>query len=330
MKKQENKWIKIAGYLANEMNDKQEQEFLLDLQDNQLLKNDYDLMKKTWKRFEENPEEKYLDSSAAWNKLKYRIAEDGMLDEDPVTHHLNQRRTILRVAATILMILAIGLPSVYFALNNRPVAGTIEHISEEGVLTVDLPDGSRVFLNKGSSMDYHKSFEDERSINLKGEGYFDVMSNPKKPFNVNTGRVVVTVLGTSFNVKESNGKEVEVYVESGSVQVSMNDKEEAIILEPGQLATAAEGLVTGEQEDANYLSWKTKDFKFVDESIEDILHVLTESYHVEVLSDHVSLEGKRLTTTYNDQSFDAILSTICLAHNMNYEKDGKVYILHSN
>ncbi len=327
MTTQQDKWIKIAGYLANEMNEQEEQEFLLDMKDNQLLKNDYDLMRKTWKQFEENPEEKYRDSGAAWDTLKNRITKDGMLGEETVQHHITSRQLFLRIAAAILVIVAVGIPSVYFAVQNAPATATIEHNSVDGVLTVDLPDGSRVFLNKGARLNYKRSFEEKREIKLRGEGYFDVMSNPKKPFSVNTGRVVVTVLGTSFNIKESENREVEVFVESGSVQVSMDEINESIILKPGQLGKANVKLETGVQENVNYLAWKTKDFKFVDESIEDILDVLTASYHVEIVSDNVSLQGKRLTTAYNDQSFDAILSTICLAHNMDYEKEGKVYIL---
>lgn len=330
MTTQQDKWSKIAGYLAKEMNEEQEKEFLLDMQDNQLLKNDYDLMMKTWKQFDENPEEKYMDSSAAWNALKNKISKDGLLNEEELQYRITGRQQFLRIAAVIVMILAVGVPSLYFAIQKAPATASIEHSSVDGVLTVDLPDGSRVFLNKGAKLNYKRSFEEKREVNLRGEGYFDVMSNPKKPFNVNTGRVVVTVLGTSFNIKESKDREVEVYVESGSVQVSMDEIKESIILKPGQLGTASEILETSAQENANYLSWKTKDFKFVDESIEDILKVLTSSYHVEVVTDNISLQGKRLTTAYNDQSFDAILSTICLAHNLDYEKEGKVYILQSN
>ena len=330
MSTQQDKWIKIAAYLANEMNDKEEKEFLQNLQENQILKNDYDLMRKTWKEFEENPEEKYKESGTAWDTLKSKITNDGLLTVEPLQHRITVRQQLLRIAAVIVMILAVGIPTVYFSIQNAPVSANIEHNSVDGVMTVDLPDGSRVFLNKGASLRYKPSFEEKREVNLKGEGYFDVMSNPERPFNVNTGRVIVTVLGTSFNIKESNNREVEVFVESGSVQLSMNEIKESIILKPGQLGTASESLKAMDQVNENYLSWKTKDFKFVDESIEEILEVLTASYHVEIMTDNVSLQGKRLTTAYNDQSFDAILSTICLAHNMDYDKEGKVYILQSN
>ncbi len=331
MKTRNDKWIRIAAYLADEMNEKQKQEFLMELQDNQLLNNDFKLMKNTWIQYDITPDEKYQDTGPAWLTLKGRIQSDGMILEKVKNHNTSRRQYMLRIAAAILLVLAIGVPSLYFSLQNTSdFSSTIEHNSANGILTIDLPDGSRVFLNKGATLKYKKSFEEKREVNLNGEGYFKVMSNPKRPFHVNTGKVVVSVLGTSFNVKqlEKNNK-VEVFVESGLVELSINDIKETIILEPGQLGMASGELSKTSQENINYLSWKTKDFKFVDESVVEILDVLKQSYHVEVLAKNVSLDGRRLTTSYNDQSFDAILSTICLALNMDYEKEGKVYILQS-
>lgn len=331
MTSRSNKWTRIAAYLADEMNEKQKQKFLLELQDNQLLKNDYYLMKSTWKQYDATPDEKYQDTGLAWRFLMGKIQSDGMMIDEVNNRKHSGRLSFLRIAALILLVLAIGVPSLYFSLQDTSIfSSTIEYNSVNGVLTVDLPDGSRVFLNKGATLKYKKSFEEKRKVNLNGEGYFDVLSNPKRPFHVNTGKVVVTVLGTSFNVKQlDRNNSVEVFVESGLVELSMNDVSETIILEPGQLGMASDKLSRIVQKNENYLSWKTKEFKFVDESVEKILDVLKQSYHVKVVTENISLEERRLTTSYKDQSFDAILSTICLALNMDYEKEGEVYILQS-
>jgi transmembrane sensor len=137
------------------------------------------------------------------------------------------------------------------------------------------------------------------------------------------------VLGTSFNIRESKDQSVEVFVESGEVRVDLENHDQGITLGPGQFGKANENLEASILNDDNYLSWKTKEFKFVDEPVDNILRVLERSYHVEVETGEVAVSNLRLTTTYNDQSFDAILSTICTALNIHYEKEGKVYILHS-
>jgi len=323
-------WTRIAAYLANEMSDKQKAEFLLELENNQELKNEYELMKNNWKQFDASPDEKYTDSLSAWKTLHSKIQTDGMMEEEVGRIRSTGLKPFLRIAAVIVAILAVGVPAVYFSAQHTRETAMIEHNSTDGILTVDLPDGSRVFLNEGASLNYLKSFEEKRDVNLKGEGFFKVMSDPKRPFNVNSGKVVVSVLGTSFNVKETVGmNKVEVFVESGSVKVSMNEINESITLKPGEIGIATKTLSTNLQSNENYLSWKTKDFKFVDESIVDILNVLTQAYHVEVDPGDLSLQDMRLTTSYYGQSFDAILSTICLALNMDFGKEGKVYTLHS-
>jgi len=335
MKTANNRWNRIAGYLSGELDREQQQQFLEDISQDAALNHDFETMKKTWNNFSTNPSEKYRDTGSAWNSLKHRIECEGMTGEEsepPKTSRFITRSALYRLAATVALVLAVGIPAMLFMFDREsPGDETIYHHAAEGVLTVDLPDGSRVFLNEGSNLDYTPSFNEQREVRLEGEGYFDVMADPENPFRVNAGKVVVTVLGTSFNVKETvETKAVEVFVESGSVEVALEASDERVTLEPGDLGLATENLQVDTQADENYLSWKTRKFKFVDEQVVEILSVLEKSYHVDIIAGGISLEDRRLTTTYNEQSFDAILSTICAALDLNYEKEGKVYTLHSN
>lgn len=330
MKRTNKYWNEIAGYLSREMESEQIEKFLLKIKDNQHLKKDYELMKKTWNELDSNPYDRYSDTTSAWANLNERIVREGNIVLEKPILKMNSLNYFIRIAAVILLILAVGIPTVYYSVNGFGNNSPIQHRSENGSLTVDLPDGSRVYLNAGSNLEYKKDFEDQRDLKLEGEAYFDVMSDPRKPFRVNTGKVVVTVLGTSFNVRETKDNMVQVFVESGKVRMDLKKDSESLILTPGQLGEANGHLKTRSQDDANYLSWKTKDFKFVDEPVEKILEVLQESYHVDVHSDIPDLNEMRLTTSYSDQSFEAILATICTALNINFEKEGKVYILHQN
>ena len=330
MKRSTKYWNDIAGYLAREMNTEQIEKFLLKTKDNQQLKNDYELMKKTWNSFDSNPADKYQDSTAAWEKLDKRIEAEGLNPGDVPVIRMRPVNYFVRIAAIVLLILAVGIPAVYYSVNQTGERGIISHKAEDGILTVDLPDGSRIFLNEGSSIEYRKSYEENRSLELDGEGFFNVMEDQKRPFMVNAGKVVVTVLGTSFNIRENPGDEVEVFVESGKVKVAMSGGEETLVLLPGQLAEAKDALNNVAMKDANYLAWKTKEFKFVDEPLEKIFDVLEAAYHVDLITEEAEISDLRLTTTYSKQSIDAILNTICTALNLNFTKEGKVYILQSN
>ncbi len=321
----------MAGYLSGEMNDEQRRSYLINTEMDHQHNKDIELMKKTWNDFNSNPEEKYKDTGKAWKSLNQRLENEGLLETPTRQLRMHNLNYAMRIAAVILLVLAVGVPSVYYSVNNaNNRKGIIEYNASEGIRTVDLPDGSRVFLNEGSRLEYRKDYEMQRNVNLRGEGYFDVMSDPERPFRVNTGKVVVTVLGTSFNVKEVDREGVEVFVESGKVRMDIEDDQNSITLGPGQLCMANGALESKEQDDLNYMAWKTKEFKFVDEPVGNILDVLEKAYHVSVKADQLPVSDMRLTTTYNDQSFDAILNTICTALDMQYEKDGKDYFLKSN
>lgn len=102
------------------------------------------------------------------------------------------------------------------------------------VIDMTLADGSRVWLNAGTSITYPVAFvAAERSVTIKGEAYFEVAPDKTKPFLVNTGNAYVKVLGTHFNVMNYSGEpSVQTTLLEGSVQVIAGEKE--MLLKPGQ------------------------------------------------------------------------------------------------
>ena len=208
--------------------------------------------------------------------------------------------------------------------------GTIRHhLAEEGVTTVDLPDGSRVYLNKGAEVSYSLAFKNQRAVELKGEAFFEVMSDPQNPFTVRSAGMIVTVLGTSFNVKQlDHPSEVEVYVKTGKVRVALEKSDQYIQLEPEEFGFVENrSLTSSAQNDPNYISWKTKDFKFVNSALIDVLQELEESYHVDIHTEDLDLSEMRITTSYSGQSIDAILETIGTAFEMSVSHKENSYFL---
>lgn len=320
----------MAGYLAGEMSDKQAKKFRSKIDGNEKQKNEYELMKNSWDKFDSNPAEKYMDTEKAWEALSRRIENDGLMQRHTPVVRMDRVHYALRIAAVVILIMAVGIPALYYTVNNSRESGLLEYSSPEGVLTVDLPDGSHVFLNEGATLQYDGSGKKQREVTLKGEGYFDVAADNNRPFQVNAGKVIVTVLGTSFNVRQPENAPVEVFVESGSVRLDLQQENQSIQLEAGQFGQADGSLKISKMKDLNYLAWKTLEFKFVDESVDDVLRILEKAYHVDVRIKKIEDAGMRLTTSYSNQPFDTILNTICTALNMSYDKEGKVYILQPN
>jgi len=227
-------------------------------------------------------------------------------------------------------VLAIGIPALYFGVIRSSDGEALKtHYAESGVRTVDLPDGSRVFLNEGAEIAYAPAFKQERSVKLKGEAFFEVMSDPVNPFTVRSGKVIISVLGTSFNVKnKSQSIDTEVYVKTGRVRMALEESDQFITLEAEEMGlSSTEELSKSTQEDPNYISWKTKDFKFVDAELREVLMELEESYHVKIHAEGVNLSDMKITTSYRGLSIDAILETIGTAFGMNVSNREDGYYL---
>jgi len=108
------------------------------------------------------------------------------------------------VAATILGLIV----SLYFLVQSfHPPAKNELALNEVTAkpgtkIYLMLPDGSKVWLNSESKLEYKRHFNDSiREVTLEGEAFFDVVKDKKRPFVVHTSDIDVRVLGTAFNVK---------------------------------------------------------------------------------------------------------------------------------
>lgn len=95
-----------------------------------------------------------------------------------------------------------------------------------------LPDGSKVWLNAGSKLDYPRQFNGKtRDVQLEGEAYFEVMKDSEKPFYVHTHAFDIKVLGTGFNVRAYPDEDSAVTsLVHGSVEVIVGKKEKRTLL----------------------------------------------------------------------------------------------------
>jgi ferric-dicitrate binding protein FerR (iron transport regulator) len=326
-------WTLSAMYLSDEMNDDRKKDFCNWIENDLSRKKEFEMMKKVWKNLEYDPATKHYDSGKAWEILKSRLEKDGLFED----HGQSRSRVplyLVRIAASIMLVLFIGLPSLYLVSKSKKNATElVKYEAKDGSSIFNLPDGSRIFLNEGSQMTHAGNYKTKRSVNLSGEAYFVVNPDPSNPFNVIINNSVITVTGTSFNVKEiKTEKKIEVFVESGEVRLENKDNgKNSITLMPGQLGESTDNATKyGSQKDLNYLSWKTREFKFIDVRLEEIFITLENAYHVKINSDLVSLSDKRLTSSYSQQTIDVILETICTAFNLNYAKNGKEYKISNN
>lgn len=180
--------------------------------------------------------------------------------------------------------------------DEKDVMNRIE-VPRGGEFSLELEDGSRVWLNAGSELSYPARFKGkQRVVYLKGEAYFDVMRNEEKPFVVQVEDVQVKVLGTEFNVTAYGNGKVETVLVEGAV--SMNHGEKKVLLKPNQkgMFEADDNLISVEDVDVlPYVAWKNGDFIFKDESLESIMDKLSRWYDLEVFYRNEELRNIHLS-----------------------------------
>lgn len=227
----------------------------------------------------------------------------------------------LTAAAIILVVAWYGYQDLQ--LNNIPLDSTKVEVIKESLndekKVITLSDGSKVWLNGSSRIEYPQQFDPQlpREVTLIGEAFFEVERASKWPFVVKTGNITTKVLGTSFNVKAYPGMDqVVVGVKSGKVKVTKQEKTIAI-LEPNQelsVAVSEEVLNRKERilEDKTAGNWKNGYLEYEDEPIKDILLDLERVYQTHVQLDVEEMEKKEITlSTRVDMGIGQALDIIC-------------------
>jgi ferric-dicitrate binding protein FerR (iron transport regulator) len=202
-----------------------------------------------------------------WLKLKHRIEHD----ENKVIKFNPSFR--LKIAASLVLI---ALAGVYILQRNRSDrADTPTSVSSTGeVVTLYLPDSSKVWLNTNSRISYQKDFGHHfRSVELQGEAYFEVRHDTT-PFLVSTSKVNVQVLGTSFNVKDNDTTAV-ITVAKGIVRLTSPSASNKVELTAGEV-----GIVEGESikerrnADLQFASWRKRNNPVYTREAENPTHYL--------------------------------------------------------
>ncbi len=154
-----------------------------------------------------------------------------------------------------------------------------------GQYQVTLPDGTKVWLNALSSLKYPTSFTGQfRTVELTGEGYFEVAKNKNKPFKLKTAKQEISVLGTHFNVSAyADDAEIKTTLVEGGVAVKNFSPLATGVLKPGQQAIFHNtGFSINNVDVEEYIAWKNGFFMFNNEGIKEAMQKLARWYDVDI------------------------------------------------
>ena len=201
--------------------------------------------------------------------------------------------------------------------NRYPVVESTIKVSQGNTAMLVLSDGTKVWLNTHSSLIYPNAFaaNTPRQVALKGEAYFDVTRDEKRPFIVDCGELQATVLGTTFNVRNYQGSNPCITLEQGSVQVSGASQQ--VLLSPSQSVTLTNDsrLEVANVDLESVLCWRDGSFFFDGKPLREVLMEMGRWYNVNViiedethLNDRLHFRGER---SWELQELVESLNIIC-------------------
>lgn len=188
-------------------------------------------------------------------------------------------RQWMKYAALFLLVLSIA---AYFLYNNNrtPQLIHLALLPSDTARMFPLPDSSQVWLAPGSELQYYKEMED-REVWIKGAGYFSVKAQEAgTPFIVHTRRMNVTVLGTSFVVKEDDRRS-SVVVSTGAVKISAAEQES--VIRPNERWLLEDGRSRKEKVNAAlYTAWKDNDPYLEGATLQEVTDMLRIIYEYDI------------------------------------------------
>jgi len=268
--------------------------------------------------------------SSFFNELTARIEKQ----ENPVS--IRKKLSfipLLKIAASIVIICSVG----GFLYLNRQKQSTAEAIARitrisntgRNLKMVELADGTRIWMNPGTTIAYNKaSYGDStRQVSLTGEAYFNVAHDVKKPFLVKAGQLTTTVLGTSFNVEAyENEPEMRVMLVTGKVRINAGSSEE--ILYPGQMLDFSKQHETIKISSVD-ISDKQEQYTkgrlvFENLPLKEVLKRVERVFGLQItITDENILKNKRITGAYYRDNAESVLKRILFIHGLHHHQKGE-------
>jgi ferric-dicitrate binding protein FerR (iron transport regulator) len=237
------------------------------------------------------------------------------------------RRWLAAVAASVALLL--GMSVYLLRPDSRPPMITYQRqqTGPNQTTRLTLADGSVVHLNGDSRLSYPVTFTgDTREVYLRGEAYFEVTKDAKRPFLIHSGRLQTQVVGTSFNVYAYPQTErLEVTVLTGRVVVSDSVSKQAVTLRPAQRAVFIPITSVLRRESAANpqfsLAWQQGKLRFEQASLTEIIDKLALRYGVRITLGSAPLRQCRLTVEFGRESLTDALEVLTALTGSTYTQD---------
>jgi transmembrane sensor len=255
------------------------------------------------------------DKQAAFAKLKAKKTSQ----QNPPVAKIKRLSFMKYVAAAASILLLVG----FFMFNPFEDNTSIFETQFAEQENITLPDGSEIFLNHQSKVDFNtKDWNENRIVNLEGEAFFKVKKGSQ--FKVVSDNGTVAILGTSFNIYTRN-KVFEVSCHTGKVEVKSN--QQIVQLTPSQQSSLENGeLITTPFELTAEPSWKKGFSSFNNTSLSEVIQKLELQFDIEIQTDNID-KTETFTGTFLHKDIKTALKMVFEPMGIFYRIEGEKVIL---
>lgn len=269
----------------------------------------------------------------AWEKLHARLEEDGLLSGYDRKPPVSIRNRAVGWAAAIA-VLCISVVTLYYVTRGSSFGAdylTLQNADASTTLVTTLEDGSIVYLAEKATLHYPEHFEaNKRMVGLEGNAMFDVSGNKERPFLIETEKVRIEVLGTSFEVHNTPSTPFALSVRRGEVRVTDKEKQEDCLVRTGQTVTLLPtGLQVSKYKSSDIFAQYTHYMRFKDERLGDILRILNQESPDIQFRTTPELEDMMLTVTFGNETAEERAILICTYYALRYTYENNILLIAS-
>jgi transmembrane sensor len=241
----------------------------------------------------------------------------------------------IRVATIAAIIIVLLIPT--WMVVQYVIQDPVQKImASDEILETTLPDGTNITLSAFSSLVVPDEFgRTSREVSLLGQGYFEVFYDPTLPFVVTIGDARIEAKGTSFYVDAPNPEmDVSVILVEGRVALNfantMHGGKTMIPGEKAEMIRTSKQIRVTQNDDPNFLSWKTQRIIFFDDPLDKIILTLNRVYQSNITLASDEMATCRMTATFNRQSLESVLNVLEATLDIRSERTNDGIILYGD
>ena len=278
------------------------------------------LLEEYWMIVTQQSDKKLINKKALLGRIHHQI--------NTQAKETGRKTTLIplmtRIAAVLLIPLLIYTAWDFYAesrvVNQEQFA---EVASQTGVITsINLPDGSKVWLNNFTTIRYPLDFSKSREVFVEGEAYFEVVHRNRDRFTVNTNDISVEVLGTKFNVSAYREDiETSVVLSEGKVRILNETGGISEVLKPNDKFSLDKAELTASVLPVNsndYSSWRMGYLSFREEPLSEVIKKMERWYNVDIEMADKKKKKLNYRGTFKDEPLEEVLRLISLTAPLKY------------